>query len=627
MAFGIGGNVGPYRIVEQLGRGGMATVYKAYHPALDRYVALKALHPAFTEEPGFLERFRREARIVAKLDHPNIVTIYDFAEHDGTPYLVMRYIAGETLEARLQHGPLKFPEILHILKAVGQALSYAHSKGVLHRDVKPSNIILTQSGEVYLTDFGLARMAEVGESTLSRDVMAGTPQYISPEQAKGLATLDARTDIYSLGIVLYELLVGQTPFIADTPYAVIHDHIFSPLPTPRSLKPDLPEALERVLLKALAKDPGDRYETADAFILAFEQAFTTITEQRLGETVITPQSTVISPLQGTNTSSQRTIKGKQRWWIWLAASAAIIVCALLGLLGLSALNEGHQADVPPSPENPQQLLQSARDACKERSFVEAVTLYQKATEEDPQLVEAYVECSKVLADMQEMDRAAAIIQEGLDANPDTLMLHERAAELAAQTGRWDVVLKEAAWLIERDPDVPLPHAYAALAIIAQDGTCEKRALRELNHALELDPDLAWAHYGLAVCHLEHEDLPAAREELDFILEIEDIPPQLRTQAEQMLIRLVPEKEEDIQQTFKNLIHLANQIPDEAPRRELKGLLGQAQTAWDSGDTEKAILTIRRTKLWVADRRDVLEEPLPVKLNTEIDHLLRLATQP
>ncbi|HID88458.1 MAG TPA: serine/threonine protein kinase, partial [Anaerolineae bacterium] len=165
MPFAIGEAVGPYRIVEKLGQGGMATVFKAYHPALDRYVALKVLHPAFREDPQFLARFQREARIVAKLDRPNIVPIYDFAEHRGHPYLVMRFIEGETLKARLRKGPLSLDEVWRVMRAVGDALSYAHKRGVLHRDIKPSNVILTPEGHVYLTDFGLARMAQAGEST------------------------------------------------------------------------------------------------------------------------------------------------------------------------------------------------------------------------------------------------------------------------------------------------------------------------------------------------------------------------------------------------------------------------------------------------------------------------------
>ncbi|MBN1667490.1 MAG: protein kinase [Anaerolineales bacterium] len=272
MPFVVGENIGPYRIVEQLGRGGMATVFKAYHAALDRFVALKALHPAFMEDPNFLARFQREARVVARLEHPQIVPIYDFAEHEGRPYLVMKFIAGETLKARLQRGALEQAEMLAIVEAIAAALSYAHQQGILHRDVKPSNVLLTEDGKIYLADFGLARIAQAGESTLSSDMMLGTPQYISPEQAMGLSDLNEGTDIYSFGVMLYELVVGKVPFSADTPFSIIHDHIYKPLPLPRTVNPGVAEEVERVLLKALAKERADRYESASLLAIAFKAA-------------------------------------------------------------------------------------------------------------------------------------------------------------------------------------------------------------------------------------------------------------------------------------------------------------------------------------------------------------------
>jgi serine/threonine-protein kinase len=273
MPFRPGENVGPYRIIEQLGQGGMATVFKAYHPALDRHVAIKAMHPAFLEDPQFQARFEREARVVASLDHPNIVPIYDFAQHGGQPYLVMKFVEGQTLKAVLDQRSLNRNEILHVVKAVGAALGYAHKRGVLHRDIKPSNVLLTPDGQIYLADFGLARMAEAGQSSLSGDQLLGTPHYISPEQARGERDLDQGTDIYSLGIVLYQLTVGRVPFDADTPFSIIHDHIYTPLPMPRATHPEMPEALQTVLLKALAKDREARYETVDELVRAFEAAF------------------------------------------------------------------------------------------------------------------------------------------------------------------------------------------------------------------------------------------------------------------------------------------------------------------------------------------------------------------
>lgn len=268
-----GENVGPYRVIEQLGSGGMATVYKAYHSKLDRHVAIKMMHQAFLEDKTFHTRFEREAQIVARLEHPHIVPIYDFSEHERQPYLVIKYIDGRTLKAVLiQDGALPVEEIVRIMRPIADALTYAHQNGVLHRDIKPSNILIDTTGTPYLTDFGLARIAQAGESTISHDMLLGTPHYISPEQAKGDLQLTASTDIYSLGVILYELVVGRVPFSADTPYAIVHDHIYTPLPMPRKINPDIPPAVEAVLVKALAKTPADRYTSASAMMDDFSKA-------------------------------------------------------------------------------------------------------------------------------------------------------------------------------------------------------------------------------------------------------------------------------------------------------------------------------------------------------------------
>lgn len=267
-----GQTLGQYKVIEQMGSGGMATVYKAYHPRLDRYVAIKMLHEAFQEDKNFLARFEREAQIVARLEHPHIVQVFDFDEYHGRPYLVMKYIEGRTLKAELDAEPLTIEDILSIMTPVAGALDYAHRQGVLHRDIKPSNIIIDTNGDAYVTDFGLARMAQLGDSTLSHDVLLGTPHYISPEQAMGNRDLDSRTDLYSLGVVLFELVVGRVPFSADTPFAVIHDQIYRPLPKPSSINPEIPPAVDTVLEKALAKAPTARYATATEMVDAFRSA-------------------------------------------------------------------------------------------------------------------------------------------------------------------------------------------------------------------------------------------------------------------------------------------------------------------------------------------------------------------
>jgi serine/threonine protein kinase len=351
MPFAVGENIGPYRIIEQLGQGGMATVFKAYHASLDRYVALKALHPAFNEDTTFEARFQREARVVAKLEHPHIVPVYDYAEHEKRPYLVMKYIEGDTLKARLSEGPLSSEEIARVVDTVGSALAYAHRQGVLHRDIKPSNVLVSKDGEMYLADFGLARMAQSGESTLSSDMIMGTPQYISPEQALGKNDLDARTDIYSFGVMLYEMVVGQVPFSADTPFSVIHDHIYTPLPLPHMVNPNVPEAVERVLLKSLAKDRADRYKDANAMIQAFKTAWTEAGVPMQGTFIkLTQPATTVPEAEQTAVKAEPTKMAakadaivaapepKSKRSTWLLASLGLVFLMCLGLLAFARNN-------------------------------------------------------------------------------------------------------------------------------------------------------------------------------------------------------------------------------------------------------------------------------------------------
>jgi hypothetical protein len=253
--------LGKYQVRKPIGRGGMGTVYAAYDTALDRPVAIKVLASHLAWEETFVERFLREARMAAKLDHPHIVTIYDVGQQDGIYYLVMRQIEGQPLRDIIaREGPLPPARAARILGQVASALDYAHSRGVIHRDVKPGNMLVETGDRVTLTDFGVARAAE-GTRLTATGISLGTPEYMSPEQALGQAT-DGRTDVYSLGIVLYEMLTGQVPFHADTPIATLMQQAHTPPPSPRTLVSSLSAEIETVVLKALAKRPEDRYASA-----------------------------------------------------------------------------------------------------------------------------------------------------------------------------------------------------------------------------------------------------------------------------------------------------------------------------------------------------------------------------
>lgn len=267
-----GKQFGPYQIVAPLGEGGMAAVYKAYQPSMERYVAVKVLPRQMAESEEFITRFKREARMLAQLQHPHILPVFDYGESDGYTYIVMSFVQSGTLADLLKTRRLSLPEIRRMMTQIGDALGYAHTRGMIHRDVKPSNVLLDERGNCLLTDFGLARMTEAVSARLtSSGAIMGTPAYMSPEQGAG-TKLDGRSDIYSLGIILYEMITGQVPYSAETPIAIVFKHIQDPLPAARKLVPDLSEDLERVLLKSLAKKPEDRYQSAEDFVEAIQAA-------------------------------------------------------------------------------------------------------------------------------------------------------------------------------------------------------------------------------------------------------------------------------------------------------------------------------------------------------------------
>lgn len=285
----IGAVIGGYQILDEIGRGGMATVYRAHQISIDRDVAIKMLPPQFLTQTVSLERFQREANIIARLEHRAIVPVHDYGEHEGIPYIVMRYMDSGSVEELLTGGPLNPQRALTILEQIGPALDYAHREGVLHRDLKPSNILLDANGDAYITDFGIARILGPEPKPLTTSGVVGTPSYMSPEQAQG-HDLDGRSDLYGLAVVLFEMLTGVRPFDGETPYSVAIKHVTEPVPSACRINPALPHAAEDVLYRALAKNRDDRYQTAVELTAALKAAL----DQPVMEPVGAPQIAVNS---------------------------------------------------------------------------------------------------------------------------------------------------------------------------------------------------------------------------------------------------------------------------------------------------------------------------------------------
>ena len=341
---------GRYRLDHLIGRGGMAAVWSATDTVLDRSVAIKRLHAGLLADEEHAERFRREAVLVARLSHPNLVRLLDRGEDADGPYLVMELVDGENLRARIRReGPLDPDEAARICAEVGRALSYAHGQGVVHRDIKAQNVLLTAEGGVKLADFGIARLIETeGEPGLTKtDMLLGSADYLSPEQADG-RPLDARTDIYSLGILLYECLTGVLPFRGEGFVAVAMKHCSEPMPDPRVLAPGVPEWLAACTLRATAKEPSARYPDADRMVAALEG--------KDPGTAVMP--VVAAPGDPDEDTARRRRPRRRRWAV--AMVVALVVLLAAGSLGAFLLLPGDDA-APPEAASVPLTISAVRD--------------------------------------------------------------------------------------------------------------------------------------------------------------------------------------------------------------------------------------------------------------------------
>ncbi|MFZ1397076.1 MAG: protein kinase [Candidatus Promineifilaceae bacterium] len=342
---------GRYEIESELGRGGMATVYLAHDPRFGRKVALKVMSHALRDDPTFRGRFEREARIIATLEHPAIVPVYDYGESDGQPFLVMRYMPGGTLADRIIARPFSLEAAVPIIQRLAGALDHAHQQGVIHRDLKPGNILFDQYNNAFLTDFGIVKLAHGGTVSLTGSGVIGTPAYMSPEQIHGEKSLDGRSDIYTLGIILFEMLTGRKPYRAETPIKQMMAHVLTPTPSIRALKPDLPEAFEPVMQRVLAKERDERFATAAELTEAISQTLYGLALPSLQEEPtparaqppIEPEETptvalatppvVAEPEPNPNAGKNAKVVGQKRpfrWYYWLFLGVLFVAAVAVG---------------------------------------------------------------------------------------------------------------------------------------------------------------------------------------------------------------------------------------------------------------------------------------------------------
>ena len=346
---------GRYDLEELVGSGGMSSVYRAHDRLLERTVALKILHEQFTRDDAYVERFRREARAVAQLAHPNIVTVIDRGEQDGRQFIVFEYVDGMNLkELMTQEGPVSPREAIELALQVARGLSFAHENGLVHRDVKPQNVLLDGDGRAKVTDFGIAHAVDVDGMTITGTVM-GTSNYIAPEQARG-QPVDEQTDVYSLGCVIYELLAGEVPFEGDNFVAVAMQHVNDPVPSVRDVRPDVPPRLDWAVQTAMAKDHDERFDSMAEFAAELEACHEDL-DGNEGATVVVPPRT--RPRQASRTPARK----QRRWSIWpfvlLGVGLAAVIGGLAGAILLQDTGGGSSGGAPPHPSGPVHFTSAA----------------------------------------------------------------------------------------------------------------------------------------------------------------------------------------------------------------------------------------------------------------------------
>jgi serine/threonine protein kinase len=324
----IGQTLGQYKIIGLVGEGGMAAVYRSRQESMNRDVAIKAIKTNLIDMEDFHQRFEREAQMVASLSHAHILKVFDYGRYQDIVYLVMELLTGGSLDSLIKKGPMPVAQTWKILDQIGGALDYAHQKGIIHRDLKPENVLLDEAGNAFLTDFGLAKLLNSDLRLTQSGAAIGTPAYMSPEQWRGLP-LDARTDVYSLGVLLYEMLTGTLPFKGDSALSMMYLHMHEAPPPLQTLRPELPPAVQAVIAKALAKQPEDRYQSAGQLVADFRAAAARRPSRQM--------SVVKQEQTPANEASKEPAKEKAKAtsWFWALLAVGIIAAVVLAVAALS----------------------------------------------------------------------------------------------------------------------------------------------------------------------------------------------------------------------------------------------------------------------------------------------------
>jgi serine/threonine-protein kinase len=344
--------IGRYAVKRKLAEGGMATILLAHDPQFKRDVAIKLLPQEYLHDTTFRARFQREGEIIASLEVDGIVQVYDYGEHDGQPYFVMRYMPGGSLAERIIQGPLPVAEAARIVAHIAPALDQAHQQGVIHRDLKPANILFDKNNDPFVSDFGIAKMTERRTVLTAHAMTIGTPDYMSPEQARGEAHLDGRSDVYALGVMLFEMLTGQLPFNADTPLGMAYQHVNEPLPHLLDKRPTLPPETQAIIEKALAKKREDRYPT----VTALAEALAVVARKAAAPPKTTlPDLKAAPPSNGKQRKSKNSavtarpptnevktlpLRKRRLWFAALGAAALLVIAGAVGVAALAVSSAG-----------------------------------------------------------------------------------------------------------------------------------------------------------------------------------------------------------------------------------------------------------------------------------------------